>query len=248
MDTAANGVVVTSLSTNAHVLNVASEGLVNTTANGVTLGGDSLSNLTNVLISGDQAFGLTTDAATALTLVDGSAATGDLTITATGADKAMTIKGGSGDDTITGTAHGDILFGGAGDDKLIGGVGADTMTGGEGKDVFTISTALINSMTDIAKIDTVTDFVTKVDALTFSGNRGTAQNYSEAKAAVADFDAALTAAKAVLDGAVLYSVQQVGDDSYVFFDADGTTDSGVDGVVKLAGVDLAHIDYSDIVA
>ena len=248
VDTAANGVVVTSLSTNAHVLNVASEGLVNTTANGVTLGGDSLSNLTNVLISGDQAFGLTTDAATALTLVDGSAATGDLTITATGADKAMTIKGGSGDDTITGTAHGDILFGGAGDDKLIGGVGADTMTGGEGKDVFTISTALINSMTDIAKIDTVTDFVTKVDALTFSGNRGTAQNYSEAKAAVADFDAALTAAKAVLDGAVLYSVQQVGDDSYVFFDADGTTDSGVDGVVKLAGVDLAHIDYSDIVA
>ena len=248
VDTAANGVVVTSLSTNAHVLNVASEGLVNATANGVILGSDSLDNLTNVLISGDQAFELTTSAAKALTLVDGSAATGDLTITATGAGKAMTIKGGSGDDTITGTAHGDILFGGAGDDKLIGGAGADTMTGGEGKDVFTISTAAITGNTDIAKIDTVTDFVTKVDALTFGGAAGSALNYSEAKAAVADFDAALTAAKAVLTSTVLYSVQQVGDDSYVFFDSDGNTDAGVEGVVKLAGVDLAHIDYSDIVA
>ena len=248
VDTAANGVVVTSLSTNAHVLNVASEGLVNATANGVILGSDSLDNLTNVLISGDQAFELTTGAAKALTLVDGSAATGDLTITATGAGKAMTIKGGSGDDTITGTAHGDILFGGAGDDKLIGGAGADTMTGGEGKDVFTISTAAITGNTDIAKIDTVTDFVTKVDALTFGGAAGSALNYSEAKAAVADFDAALTAAKAVLTSTVLYSVQQVGDDSYVFFDSDGNTDAGVEGVVKLAGVDLAHIDYSDIVA
>ena len=239
VDTAANGVVVTSLSTNAHVLNVASEGLVNATANGVILGSDSLDNLTNVLISGDQAFELTTGAAKALTLVDGSAATGDLTITATGAGKAMTIKGGSGDDTITGTAHGDILIGGA---------GADTMTGGEGKDVFTISTAAITGNTDIAKIDTVTDFVTKVDALTFGGAAGSALNYSEAKAAVADFDAALTAAKAVLTSTVLYSVQQVGDDSYVFFDSDGNTDAGVEGVVKLAGVDLAHIDYSDIVA
>ena len=248
VDTAANGVVVTSLSTNAHVLNVASEGLVNATANGVILGSDSLDNLTNVLISGDQAFELTTGAAKALTLVDGSAATGDLTITATGAGKAMTIKGGSGDDTITGTAHGDILFGGAGDDKLIGGAGADTMTGGEGKDVFTISTAAITGNTDIAKIDTVTDFVTKVDALTFGEAAGSALNYSEAKAAVADFDAALTAAKAVLTSTVLYSVQQVGDDSYVFFDSDGNTDAGVEGVVKLAGVDLAHIDYSDIVA
>ena len=248
VDTAANGVVVTSLSTHAHVLNVASEGLVNATANGVILGNDYLDNLTNVLISGDQAFELTTGAAKALTLVDGSAATGDLTITATGAGKAMTIKGGSGDDTITGTAHGDILFGGAGDDKLIGGAGADTMTGGEGKDVFTISTAAITGNTDIAKIDTVTDFVTKVDALTFGGAAGSALNYSEAKAAVADFDAALTAAKAVLTSTVLYSVQQVGDDSYVFFDSDGNTDAGVEGVVKLAGVDLAHIDYSDIVA
>ena len=122
------------------------------------------------------------------------------------------------------------------------------MTGGEGKDVFTISTAAITGNTDIAKIDTVTDFVTKVDALTFGGTAGSAQNYSEAKAAVADFDAALTAAKAVLNGTVLYSVQQVGDDSYVFFDSDGNTGTGVEGVVKLAGVDLAHIDYSDIVA
>ena len=122
------------------------------------------------------------------------------------------------------------------------------MTGGEGKDVFTISTAAITGNTDIAKIDTVTDFVTKVDALTFGEAAGSALNYSEAKAAVADFDAALTAAKAVLTSTVLYSVQQVGDDSYVFFDSDGNTDAGVEGVVKLAGVDLAHIDYSDIVA
>ena len=247
-DAVADGVVVTSLITNAHVLNIASEGLVNTTGNGVTLGGAALDNLTNVSISGDQAFALTTGAATALTLVDGSAATGDLTITATGASKAMTIKGGSGDDTITGSANGDVLFGGAGDDKLIGGTGADTMTGGEGKDTFTIKTAAIAAKEDISKVDTVTDFATGVDALSFGGAKGSATNYAEAKVAVETFDAALTAAKAALNGTVLYNVQQVGDDCYVFFDADGTMTSGVEGVVKLTGVDLAHIDFSDIVA
>lgn len=243
-ETAANGVAVTSLITNAHVLNIASEGLVNTTvANSVTLGGAALDNLTNVSISGDQAFALTTGAATALTLVDGSAATGDLTITATGAGKAMTIKGGSGDDTITGSANGDVLFGGAGDDKLIGGTGADTMTGGEGKDTFTIS---ISGAVSATNLDTVTDFVTATDSLKM-GADGTENNFAKATATVKDFDAALKAANAVFaDTAHEFSVQQVGSDTYVFYAA--AAESAATNCVKLAGVDLAHIDFSDIVA
>lgn len=161
----ANGVDLTTLITNAHVLNIASKGMVNTTdANGVTLSGDSLANITNVHISGDQALDFTTGIATALTLIDGSSATGKLTITATGADKAMTIKGGSADDEITGSAHGDKLFGGAGDDKLITATDGflSELTGGEGKDTFDVSLTKVAAATDKAALMTkqvvITDF------------------------------------------------------------------------------------------
>ena len=243
-EVAANGVDA-KLTTNAHVLNIASEGMVNTDANGVTLEGTSLDSVMNVNITGDQAFALTTAAATNLILVDGSAATGKLTITATGATKALTIKGGSADDTITGTANGDTLIGGAGDDQLIAGAGADTMTGGEGKDVFTIDSGVTE-----ATIDTVTDFVTKTDSLKFEGATAAGSNANFAKAAttVVDFAAAKAAADAIFDGdtAIEYSVQQVGDDSYVFYAV--AADNAATDCVKLTGVALDGIAFDDIIA
>ena len=64
------------------------------------------------------------------TKIDGSTATGVLTIDLTGADAGDTsgvaILGGSKGDTLTGGGQADVITGGAGDDTISGGAGADT--------------------------------------------------------------------------------------------------------------------------
>lgn len=117
--------VSTVLDTNAHILNIASNGLV-TAANhnviNLTGATNSLAQITNIKVTGDQALDVTTAAASALTLIDGSAATGALAITATGATKSMTIKGGSAADTITASAASGVAS------TIVGGKGADAIT------------------------------------------------------------------------------------------------------------------------
>lgn len=145
--------------------------------------------------------------------------------------------------TVTGSAQADILIGGSNDDVLTGGAGADTLTGGAGKDKF-----VINALATAAGADTITDFTTKVDTISFNGDAATALNYKEALSAVADFDAALAAANVQFAAAaVKYSVQQVGNDSYVFYTATAA-DGAADMVVKLTGVALTGIEFTDIVA
>lgn len=155
----------------------------------------------------------------------------------------------TGKATITASNDADIIKGGSGDDVLNGGDGADLITGNGGADTFgiAITSAGTTAANFSAAADTVTDFLTKVDKLEFGGAAGSATNYSEGTAAVADFAAALAAADTALDGTVLYSAQQVGSDVYVFFDADGTLDSAGTEVVKLTGVSLAGIELGDIV-
>lgn len=136
------------------------------------------------------------------------------------------------------------------------GFAADTMTGGAGNDKFIISNAL--SATPVATdADVVTDFVSGSDTLSFllitgAGNiAGTSANYAEGTAAVANFTAAVAAADAHFNGTVRYSAQQIGSDTFVFFDqnADGNfTQAGNDFVVKLTGVSLDGIAFADIVA
>ncbi len=145
--------------------------------------------------------------------------------------------------TVTGSSMADVLIGGSNDDVLTAGTGADTLTGGAGKDKFVV----IGSGITAATADTITDFVTKVDTLDFTGAvAGSSTNYSEALAAVADFAAALAAANVALDGTVLYNAQQVGSDVWVFADNAGT--GSATEVVKLTGVSLAGIEFGDIVA
>ncbi len=155
--------------------------------------------------------------------VDASAFTGKLSIV--GSTKSDIIIGGSGDDTINGGA--DVL--------------ADTLTGGAGKDTFGISAGVT-----LATADVITDFVTKVDKIDFTiaaAATGSAANYKEATAAVADFATALAAANVALDGTVKYSVQQVGSDSYVFF---GNAAAIATEIVKLTGVALTGVEFADI--
>ncbi|MCK5934514.1 MAG: DUF4214 domain-containing protein [Fulvimarina manganoxydans] len=131
---------------------------------------------------------------------------------------------------------------------------ADTFTGNGGADKFFIATA---SGDVAADADVITDFTTGSDTLNFDFNgtakvdaaAGTLANYAEGTAAVVDFAAAVAAATAQVDGTVIYSAQQVGSDTYVFYDgnSDGDlSDTGTDYLVKLSGVGLDGIAYTDI--
>lgn len=188
----------------------------------------------SVVVTGAQNLTLTTTAAPATTgfSIDGSAFTGKLTVTGTAASDI--IKGGSGDDIISGGA----------------GVVGDTLTGGAGKDKFVIVAGVT-----AAAADTITDFVTKVDSISF-GAAVLAANVTKGAAVVADFAAALAAANLVLVNtggtATQVNLQQVGADTYAFYnDAQATLGThllGADQVVKLSGVALTGVDAVDFVA
>lgn len=129
---------------------------------------------------------------------------------------------------------------------------ADVFTGGAGEDTFIVASASGNVASDA---DVITDFTTGEDSIVFNfngfsddrGAAGSATNYAEGTSAVASFAAAVTAANGQLDGTVIYSAQQVGEDTFVFYDgnADGTID-GNDYVVKLTGVALDGVEFTDI--
>ena len=122
-------------------------------ANSIATLGNSTA-LTTINIDGASDLTLTTTGAlSALTLVDGTDATGRIVVTnASSSATATTVNGGSLGDTLTGRAGVDIisgnggndtidgengndtLNGGGGDDTITGGAGNDTVTGGDGND------------------------------------------------------------------------------------------------------------------
>lgn len=119
---------------------------------------------TKVVLKGGSAIEFTTaaTAANVNSVIDGSAATGKLTINAAATTtNGLRIEGGSGNDTITGTGQNDIIIGGAGNDIITGGAGADTMTGGEGADQFRYAAVP-------AATDTIMDFTAGTDKVGFS--------------------------------------------------------------------------------
>jgi Ca2+-binding RTX toxin-like protein len=219
-----NGLTVTGSST----INVSSAGEAGVTGNVLAL---TAADNQSVVVTGAKDLTLTATAATGTTgfSIDASAFTGKL--------------------GVTGTAAADIIIGGSAVDSINGGNGADIMTGGAGGDTFTvgITAGAADAAGFTAALDTITDFTTKSDKLEFGAAAGSATNYLEAASAAADFTAALAAADTALNGTVLYSVQQVGSDTYVFYDADGTLDTANTEVVKLTGVSLTGIELGDIV-
>lgn len=156
-------------------------------------------------------------------------------------DTAVITAGGTGLNTITG---------GTGADTIISaGATADVLTGGTGADKFVVGVA--TAAVTAAGAKTITDFGTG-DKVSFHATAGSvlgAGTYAEGANAVADFAAALTAANAVLtktDGTKEANAQQVGNDTYVFFN-DGVV-TGADAVVKLTGVALADVVATDFLA
>jgi hypothetical protein len=122
----------------------------------VTIGAlTSATSLDTITLSGAGTIGITTGAnSTANFAINGSAATGVLTLDASGyATNGVALTGGSAADTLTGSNQADIIVGGAGADSITGGQGADTLTGGDGVDTFVMLAATINTGND-----TITDF------------------------------------------------------------------------------------------
>ncbi len=154
-------VLGTLTSNNDTAISIASGGGSYVAGNGINTIAETTNTLTTVSISGSKAFTLgavttntagtiTANTASVLTTIDGSAATGALTITA-GGDQTLgsykmtytglTITGGSGADAITINAKNGVVNGGAGADTITtgnlsitsdivtvnGGAGADTL-------------------------------------------------------------------------------------------------------------------------
>jgi len=138
-------------------------------ANSLTLTATSARTIT---VTGDQALNLTLSSNTGnvatpdslnghgVSLIDGSAMTGKLTISNANIvvpfdTKISTIKGGSGNDVITAAIAKTVVDGGAGNDEItVSGEVATTLTGGEGKDTFVLTSA--TAATDFATAPIIT--------------------------------------------------------------------------------------------
>ncbi len=100
--------------------------------------------------NGDLTLALATGVAAPVTTgskVDGSAATGILTVTANGA----TFNAAK-------TSLGDVIIGGSGNDVLKAGLNSTILTGNAGNDTFDVSTAVVAATTGVINQTVITDF------------------------------------------------------------------------------------------
>lgn len=124
----------------------------------------------------------------------------------------------------------------------------DTLTGNAGADTFAFSTTDVDT-TAGAVTAIITDFKTGVDKIKVTSGAdagaGSSSNYVEATSVSSTLTALLVAADTALNGTVDYYVGQVGSDSYLVTDANGT---GYTNVIKLTGVSLDQIAATDLIA
>ncbi|BCU07997.1 beta strand repeat-containing protein [Allochromatium tepidum] len=183
-----------------------------------------------ITVNGSADLTLTLKATAIGSKIDGSAATGKLTLT------------GNTTAYSAGSSLGDILIGGSGDDTLKASVNNATLTGNGGNDNFDVSVALGGT----ASLTTITDF-SKGDLITFA-NKGT-EVFTATKL---DVSAATTLAGALdlaaagnggTDAIVKWF--QFGGNTYVVNDQTaGATFAATDFAVKLVGlVDLSTATF-----
>lgn len=218
----------------------------------LTITGDKALTLTFVGTSGTA--GSSTDAVNGVKLIDGSAATGALTIDMnTGtptlglAYAGLSVKGGSGKDTIT-LAQKATVDAGAGDDTIVSAAAGGTFTGGAGKDKFDVSLAVATGATEATAIkSTITDLAVgdsiKLDATSTAS--ATLGAKTALDSTVTNLDLALAAASNnTVAGTVTWF--QYGSNTYIVENVDGTT--GIDAndiVVKVTGlVDLSTATFA----
>jgi Ca2+-binding RTX toxin-like protein len=200
--------------------------------------------LSTVNIDGDQALVFTVGTlSNAVDLaIDASAATGRLTIDGTAATKRLDIKSGTSSDTLIGGAGNDVIDGG-----MVSG-SVDTLTGGGGANTFVFSTPDVDTAVS-AITAVITDFKPGVDKIQVTAGAGgaagsaasivrTGGSYFSLGGMLADADAQLTGGKK-------YFLANVNWEAYIVTDGDG---AGYTNVIKLAGVPLASLNDTDLIA
>jgi len=153
------------------------------------------------------------------------------------------LDGGDDNDTLNGEAGNDTLIGGTGDDTLNGGANVDQLTGGTGLDTFYFAAGDINT-TAGAVTDVIKDFASADDRIRGSFGAGSISNFATASSTSASLADLLTAADSSLNGTVKYYVSQVGSDSYLVADNNG---SGYTDVIKLNSIAFIDISYTTII-
>lgn len=258
-------------------VNIASTGSAKVDGNAIVALSDTLNQLKTVTITGDKALRLddvstntaatlTANVASSLTSIDGSAATGKLTITAGAPDPSggfsttytgLTIKGGSAADTITIGAKSGVVDAGAGNDTITVNNLATTagnvtiVTGGAGVDVLeskltyqAVATATSSAtdgnyvlFADAASKDVIS-FAT-AGITNAAGAFGAKANIGTA----ATFDQAVLAAEGTFAAATV-SWFQYGGDTYVANSGAlaGTADNFVIKLTGLVDLSTAAID------
>lgn len=218
--------------------------------NAVTLGADAnagsvvVTGASNLDLSFAAGFGDSTNF-TGVSTIDGSAATGNLTISTLNVSSAgLTVKTGSGADVITITGKATVLAG-AGNDLITVGTGASTITGGSG--VTTVDAHLAVAGASFASapvITTVTD-AKALDVIKYAGAGATEAftttkiNVSSATALSGGTVNALDLAAAATTGAtagVVTWFQYAGDTYIVEDNSNAATLTAADVVIKLTGL------------
>ena len=210
----------------------------------------------SLTVTGGAATTITATASgtSALTKVDASAVSGDVTFagsvstagaaitggagndTLAGGTGADTLTGGDGNDSLTGGSGADSITAGAGNDTLVGSNGADALTGGDGADVYVFATNATTASTAVttstaSAYDTVYGFVTGTDKISITGTYAPVAflgNFTNIQAALA-----ANAASGVADKSAAFVI---GENSLYVFGTTGTTLSVDDMVIKFDGV------------
>jgi hypothetical protein len=214
-------------------INIVSNATAGVAANEIVLTAAAAENVT---VTGNQALDLSfagafgTATGKGVTSINGSGATGALTIDTAGitaATTGLTVTGGSGADVITLTFAASAN-GGAGNDIFNVGDFATSLNGGDGKDTFNVASA-----TGVTSMTTISGFVAADDKIVFNTG-GTFNTTKVDVSAATTFTAALDIAAAGTAGTTTWFTY--GADTYIVDDNTAGAAFGTDDVVvKLVG-------------
>lgn len=178
--------------------------------------------------------GVTVDAATAQSILDGSALADGTLLTELLFDGPITFTGGDTGDFLTGTDGPDSLDGGGGNDALFGLGGVDTLVGGSDSDIF-VFVAVSDS--PAGSPDRVGDFTVDSDLIDLSA--------IDADPATADNDDFLfigTDGFSGTPGELRVADTGTGDDAGALVQGDTDGDGSADLEILLVGVTAASLD------
>ena len=209
-------------------LNFVSDGNANSANTIASLNADAY--LKDITITGDQDFTIAklANAVTTELTINGSAATGKLTIDASvaGSTAAININGGSANDTIKGGVHGGVINGGGGADAI-------TLAAPSAEDILLYTQASDSTQSNM---DIVTNFTHGEDKINIA-----ALNLAQ-QAVLNAANVDLTAANLFADAGVVFDTNAK--IAYIDANNDGVFTADGDMVIQLTG---ATIDANDFI-